>query len=344
MKKTLSVILTLVLALGMFTACGTKPQTSSSVPTVTAQPSEEPTQMPTAAPVVGVDMKVASLKGPTTMGMVKLMRDGENKETINNYTFNMYGAADEIVPLIAKGEVDVALVPANLASVLYNKTEGKVAVAAVNTLGVLYVLENGDTIKTINDLEGKTIYTTGKGTTPDYVLNYVLKQASVNATVEFKSEATEVAAMMESGENVVAMLPQPYVTAVTMQNKNVRVALDMTKEWDKVNSESGLVTGVLLVRKEFAEQNKDAFNAFLQEYKASTEYVNTNVDEAAQMICDYGIVAKAPMAKMALPNCNITYIEGAEMKTAVSGYLNVLFTANPQSVGGKLPADDFYYG
>ena len=239
--------------------------------------------------------------------------------------------------------------PCNLAGVLYNKTGGAVEVAAVNTLGVLYVVTTGDDITSVADLAGKTIYTTGKGTTPEYVLNYVLAQNGLtpgeDVTIEYMSEATEVlAAMQASSGYPVAMLPQPYVTTAQMQMEGLKVALDMTEEWDKVSPDSALVTGVVVARKEFVEQNEAAFNEFLEDYKASTEFVNANVDEAAALVAGYEIVPKEPIAQKALPECNITFISGADMKAKVSGYLKVLYDQNPEAVGGTLPDDAFYYG
>lgn len=329
MKKFITVLLAIVLCLGILVSC---------VATETKTPDS-------AAPVT--TFRVASLKGPTTMGMVKLMKDAENGSAKHNYQFEMFGTADEVVPKLVNAELDVALLPCNLASILYNRTEGTVQVAAINTLGVLYIVESGDTVHSIQDLAGKTVYSTGKGTTPEFALNYILNENGIepgkDINIEYKSEATEIAAMLKDAENTIAVLPQPYVTAVQMQNEKVRVALSLTEEWDKVSKESSLVTGVVLVRKAFAEENALAFSEFLDEYKASTEYVNANVEEAAVWVESYGIVAKAPIAVKAIPACNITYIEGDDMKAKVSGYLEVLFNANPKSVGGALPKDDFYF-
>ena len=334
MKKWTAILLTLMLCFGLLAGCATTE-------------TEEPEVPETPEAVEQTTFRIASLKGPTTMGMVKLMNDAEEGAVKHDYQFEIYGTADEIVPKLVNGELDLALVPCNLASVLYNKTEGAVQVAAVNTLGVIYVVESGDTVQSIGDLVGKTVYSTGKGTTPEFALNYVLSQNGIDpekdVTIEFKSEATEIAAMLETAENAIAVLPQPYVTVVQMQNDKVRVALSLTDEWDKVSTESGMVTGVLLARKAFIDENTDAFNEFLDEYSASTEYVNTNVEEASVWVEKYGIVAKAPIAARAIPACNITYIDGDEMKAKVSGYLKVLFDANPQSVGGALPDDEFYF-
>lgn len=328
MKKLITVLLAIVLCLGLFAGCA-------------ATETKEPDS---AAPTT---FRVASLKGPTTMGMVKLMKDAENGSAKHNYQFEMFGTADEVVPKLVNAELDVALLPCNLASILYNRTEGTVQVAAINTLGVLYIVESGDTVHSIQDLAGKTVYSTGKGTTPEFALNYILNENGIepgkDINIEYKSEATEIAAMLKDAENTIAVLPQPYVTAVQMQNEKVRVALSLTEEWDKVSKESSLVTGVVLVRKAFAEENALAFSEFLDEYKASTEYVNANVEEAAVWVESYGIVAKAPIAVKAIPACNITYIEGDDMKAKVSGYLEVLFNADPKSVGGALPKDDFYF-
>lgn len=335
MKKWLSLVLIGILVLGLLAGCGPKAPTE----TKKSEDASKTTNKTT--------FRIASLKGPTTMGMVQLMKNAEDGKTKHDYQVEMYGTADEFVPKLVRGEIDVALVPCNLASVLYNKTKGAVQVAAINTLGVLYIVESGNSIHSMEDLRGKVIYSTGKGTTPEYALRYLLKQNNIDpdkdVTLEYKSEATELAVMLSEAENVVAVLPQPYVTVVQAQNDKVRIALDMTKEWDKVSENSSMVTGVLLVRKEFAEKNAAAFSEFLDEYKASTEFVNSNVEEAAALIEKYGIVAKAPIAAKAIPLCNITYIEGKAMQEKISGYLQVLYEANPQSIGGALPGDDFYY-
>ena len=295
-----------------------------------------------------VTLRLGGLKGATSIGMVKLLSDAEKGETQVNYDFTMAAAADELAPLMIQGKMDVLAVPANLASVLYNKTEGKVQFAAVNTLGVVYVVEKGgETVQTVADLKGKTIYATGKGTTPEYALRYLLSMHGLDmdkdVTMEWKSEPTETVAAMKMQDNAVAMIPQPFVTVAQGQVENLRVALDLTKEWNALDNGSMFITAGLIVRKEFAEKNLEVFQAFLNEYKASTEYVNQNPAEAAKLVEYYGIV-KAAVAEKAIPHCNITYIEGEEMKTALSGYLQVLFDMNPAAVGGKLPGEDFYYG
>ncbi len=360
MKKTkiISILLSCAFA-ALMTGCGgdggsaetsgadTSAETSAenadtSEASLTSETSEQ-TEMEAAEKTV---FNIASLKGPTTMGMVKLMKDSEAGLTANEYNVTIHGTADEIVTGIVGGTIDTANVPANLSSVLYKKTEGAVSVAAVNTLGVLYVVETGESIQSIADLKGKTIYSTGKGTTPEYVLNYLLAQNGIDpakdVTVEYKSEATEVAAMLADAEDAVAVLPQPFVTVAMTKNDKIRICLDMTEEWNKV-AENKLITGVVIGRNDFIEANKEAFDVFLDEYKASTEYVNANVDEAAAWIGEYDIVAEG-VAKKALPYCNITFLRGGDMKSAVEGYLNVLFGQDPASVGGALPDEDFYYG
>lgn len=345
MKKLICILLALALALGL-AACGQTPAPSSE-PEPTQEPAA-PTAQPTAEPEPAV-FRIAGLKGPTTMGMVKLMEGAENGAYANDYQVSMYGTADEIVPLLTKGELDMAAIPANLAATLYQKLEGEVQVAAINTLGVLYVVTTGDDIASVADLKGKTIYSTGKGTTPEYVLNYILTQNGLDpakdVTIEYKSEATEVLATMQASSGYpVAVLPQPYVTTAQMQMEGLNVALDLTQEWDKVSPDSALVTGVLLVRREFADANPGAMQAFLQDYEASIDWVNANTADAAQLVAQYGIVPKAPIAEKALPNCNIAFVAGADMKAKLSGYLAVLFEQEPASVGGELPDDAFYYG
>ncbi len=345
MKKLISVLLALVLALSV-AACGGASSGAASAPAATAEPTAAPTEVP-ESPVA--TFRIAGMKGPTTMGMVKLMSDAEAGETHQDYQVTMYGAADEIVPLLVKGELDLAAVPANLAATLYQKTEGKLQVVAINTLGVLYVVTTGEEVTSVADLAGKTVYSTGKGTTPEYALNYILRQngldPAADLTIEYKSEATEVlAAMQAETDGAIAVLPQPYVTAAQAQVEGLTVALDLTEEWDKVSEDSGMVTGVMVARSEFIAQNPEAFEEFMVDYENSVRWVNENTAEAAELVAGYGIVAKAPLAQKALPACNITFVNGSEMKTMLSGYLQVLFEQDAKAVGGQMPDDGFYYG
>ena len=296
-------------------------------------------------------VRVMALKGPTAMGMVQLMDSSEAGAVSGNaYTFTIAASADEVTPKLVQGEADIAAVPANLASVLYNNTEGQVQVLAINTLGVLYIVENGESIQSVSDLAGRTIYASGKGSTPEYALNYILSGNGIDpeadVTIEWKSEHSECVAALAADEDGIAMLPQPFVTTAQTQNENLRVALDLTGEWDALQADaespSALLTGVVVVRTAFAAEHPEAVNAFLDSYQESVEYVNANIPEAASLIEKYDIVPAA-VAEKALPYCNITFIEGNEMQEKLSGYLNVLFGQNPVSVGGALPAEDFYY-
>lgn len=288
-------------------------------------------------------VRVASLKGPTSMGLVKLMQD--DKET-GVYSFTVSGTADEIVPLLVKGELDIALVPCNLASVLYNKTEGGVQVAAINTLGVLYIVEVGDAVNSVADLKGTTLYATGKGTTPEYALNAILRGNGLDPqsdlTIEYKAEATEVAAALNAGQVTLAMLPQPYVSAVSAQNPQLRIALDLTQCWDQVMPDSALITGVVLMRRDFVQERPEAVSTFMEAYRASTAYTNEHPQEASAWIEELGI-AQAAVAEKAIPYCNIVCIEGEEMQEKIAGYLDSLYQQDPTSVGGALPDESFYY-
>lgn len=299
----------------------------------------------TVADVDPIDIRVGGMKGPTTIGMVKLMEDAEAGEAQHNYTFTVATAADELVPLLSQGELDVAAVPANLASVLYHNTDGAVELLAINTLGVLSIVENGDSIQSFADLKGKTIYATGKGTTPEYSLRYLLAEHGLDpdadVTIEWKSEPTEVVAVLSQGEGI-GMLPQPFVTVAQTQIPDLRIAIDLNEAWTALDNGSLFLTGVLVARREFVEEHPKEIETFLEEYQASTEWVNTNPADAAQLVEKTGIV-KAAIAEKAIPNCNITCITGEEMKTAMEGYLTILMEQNAKSIGGALPAEDFYY-
>ena len=313
---------------------------STAESAVEAEPAA--TEAPAESEATEATLRIAGLKGPTTMGLVNLMAD----EVASSYDFTMYGAADEIVPLLVKGDLDAAAVPANLAATLYNKTNGAVAVACINTLGVLYIVENGETVNSVADLKGQTIVTTGKGTTPEYVLRYVLSENGVDpdsdVTIEYCSEATEALSKVQAGEATIAMLPQPFVTSALSQVEGLRVALDMNEEWQKVAG-SKLVTGVLVVRKDAVENDPEAFASFMEGYAASVEAANSDLEGTAALCEQYGVVAKAALAQKALPQCNIVFETGDEMKADLETYFNVLYAADPTSVGGTLPADDFYY-
>lgn len=380
MKKIIALLLALSLALSL-AACGTTAASSAPASSAPAAESEAESEAPGETPAMSWVYRIAGMKGPTSMGMVNLMEATDKGETTQEYQFSMYGAADEIVPLLVKGELDMAAVPANLAATLYNKTEGNIEIVAVNTLGVLYVVTTGDEINTAADLVGKTILSTGKGTTPEYILRYILSQNGIDpdkdVTIDFKSEASEVlSTMMASSGYPIAVLPQPYVTTAMMQMENLKVALDLTEEWDKVTgsdvlsdamataaeamTEAGmdgeklaelwekvadarLVTGVMVARKDFVDANPGAVDAFLTDCEASINAANTDVEHTAQLCETYGIVPKAAVAQKALPKCNLHFLSGEEMKSAVEGYLTVLYFADPAAVGGDLPGEDFYY-
>ena len=296
-----------------------------------------------------VTVKVGALKGATTLGLLPLEDKAANGESGENYEFSMMTAADELLPMMIKGELDIALLPSNVASILYQKTNGGVTVIDINTLGVLYMVSGDSSITGVEDLAGKIIYLTGKGTTPDYVLHYILSgngmDADSDCTLEYKSEATEVAALLAENPDAIGLLPQPFVTAACAQNDALSVILDMNAEWEKLQGEDGsrLVTGVTVVRNEFLQEHENAVATFMEEHQASAQSMNSDVENGAKLAAASEIIAKEPIALKAIPKCNITYIDGADMKQALSGYLEVLYEQNPESIGGVLPGDDFYY-
>lgn len=348
MKKILSLLLAFSLALSL-AACGGSASSAASSAAVSevASSAAASEEEETAAPLSATGpLRIAGLKGPTTMGLVNLLSMEQAGTAAMDYDLQLYGAADEIVPLLIKGELDMAAIPANLAATLYQKTSGGIQAVAVNTLGVLYVVEQGDTVHSMADLKGRTILSTGKGTTPEYVLRYLLTANGIDpdkdVDIQYYSEATEVTAQMASTQDAIAVLPQPYVTAAGLKDDTLRVALDLTAEWDKV-ADTQLITGVTVVRKAYAEEHPDVVAAFLADYAQSVNAANTDLDGTAALCEEQGVVAKAAIAKKALPNCNIVCLTGEELKADVSGYLQVLYDADPAAVGGALPSEDFYW-
>lgn len=323
MKKIVSLLLALVLALSLAACAATQTK-----------------------PYESVNIRLGGLKGPTSMGMAKLLDDAENGRTANTYTFTMAPSAGELTPQLIKGELDILAVPVNVASILYNQSQGAVQLLAASTLGVLYITEKGgETVTDVRSLAGKTLYATGKGATPEYALTYLLAQNGLtlgeDVTVEWKSEPSEIVALMAQEEHAIAMLPQPFVTVAQGKLEGLRVALDLSAQWDTLGLDSRLITAGLLVRKAFADEHPEAVAKFLEEYAASTDYANSNPAETAALVEKLGIV-NAAVAEKALPKCNLVCITGAEMKTAVSGYLQTLYDLKPEAVGGAMPDDGFY--
>ncbi len=301
----------------------------------------------TTSAAAKTDINVFAIKGPTGVGMVHLM-DAQDKGTAsNNYHFTVVGSPEEVQAKIINNEADIAAVPTNLAAALFSKTNGNISLLAVNTLGVLYMMENGESIQSVADLKGKTIYSTGQGANPEYVLDYILTQNGLDpdkdVTIEFVEQNDELATLVATGKAEVAMVPEPNVTSIVAKNSDIRVALNMTEEWDKVTDDgSKLMMGCVIVRNAFAQEHPEAVDAFLAEYEASIQ--GAEDIEATAALCEtYGIIPKAAIAKQAIPRCNLTFVSGDAMMNQIKGYYDVLFAANPKSIGGKLPDDSFYY-
>ena len=357
MKKTLSLVLCLFLIVFSIACANTnqvveqsseennpeQPAAASEAeqPVETVEPEQLPDEIeePEEVPQVSSEpVKVAALAGPTGMGLAYMMQDMQDR-----YSVELFTAPDQVTAKVINGEVDIAAVPINLASVLYKKTEGKVNIIAINTLGVLYLLENGETVNSVSDLSGKTIYATGQGSTPEYILNYLLAANGLtdSVTVEYIADNSELIAKLADGSVELALLPEPHVSIATAQNDKVRVALKINDLWSEKN-DTKLVQGVYIVRADYLESNRAQVDAFLNDAEISANKVVTD-ENAASVIVAQGIIGKEPIAKRAIPNCNITLVKGEEMKASVSAMLKVLFDANPKSIGGSMPDDDFYY-
>ena len=338
MKKVraiVSLLLALTLALSL-TACG-------------GQANSEPEQPETQEELTAAEINLYVLSGPTGIGAMNLWAAADAGETENTYHITMPGANDEVVAALSNGEADIAAVATNLAATLYNKTSGGVTVLAVNTLGVLSMLSNGQEAAAVADLKGKTIYAPGQGANPEYILRYVLSGNGLDpdkdVTLRFVGEGSELLTVWQSDPEAVILAPQPVATSILMQNENAKTLFDMTEEWDKIaGGDSTLMMGCVIVRNAFLQANPGAVELFLQEYAASIEKAQSDVEGTAALCQQYGLIPKAALAQKAIPSCGLTFVTGAEMKTGLSGYLQVMFDANPKSVGGALPGDNFYYG
>lgn len=309
----------------------------------------------TATPAVGgssppprTPVRIATLKGPTGVGMVHLMQAQDAGATANDYSFTVTDAPEEVVARVASGDVDVAAVPTNLAAVLHARTSGAVQMLAVNTLGVLYVVTDGTSVSSMAGLKGRTIYASGQGSNPEYVLRFLLRRNGLDPDTDvrlvWKSQHDEVATLVASGNAQVALLPEPFVTAVTVKNPGVGVALDLTTEWSRaVTDGSRLMMGGVIARRDFVEQHPDAVKTFLREYSASIDAARADADTTSALCAQYGIIPDAAVAKQALPRLNLTFLAGEAMQAGLGGYFQVLYDANPAAVGGSLPDAGFYY-
>ena len=326
MKKFISLLLVFIMVF-TFASCGKKPVGTDEDATVKAN--------------------VFMISGPTGIGAVNLMEASKNGSAKGDYNFTVVTAPTEIVAKISNKEADIAAVATNMAASIYNRTSGGITVLAVNTLGVLNVLTNGTEITSLKDLKGKKVYTTGQGANPEYVIDYLLTKNGVNPEtdldLQFKAEGTELVTIWATEPEAVIIAPQPVASSILAKYNGSKLAIDLTDEWENLGDNSALMMGCVIVRDEFLEQNKATVQLFLEEYEASIKKANQEVDTTAALCEKYGIVAKSAIAKKAIPLSNVCYVTGNDMKTKLSGYLAVLFAADKKAVGGKLPADDFYY-
>ncbi len=338
-KRIFTLVLAILMALTLV-ACGNTPSESTTPDTTTPDNiPETPATLDTALPI-----RISVLNGTTGFGAAKLMSDHAAGNAALNYSFKVETDAALINAGLIKGEIDIAALPTNAASTLYNKTEGAVSVLALNTLGVLYVVENGDTVSTLADLEGKTVYCPAQN--PAFIFEAICKAAGVNVTIDttYAQPAALMSAVAASEQGMLAVLPQPVLTVAMSKNASLTVALDLTAEWKNAIGSDSLVQGCIVVRNEFLKAHTNEVVKFLKEYKASIEFVNQNPAEASEMVVALGIyTGAAPVAAKAIPSCNIVYVDGAEMKTALSAFLETMYNFKAASVGGALPADDFYF-
>ena len=292
------------------------------------------------------EVRLGVLKGPTGIGASYLLSQNDNGETKNRYSVTVLAEATDMIAQVAAGQIDIAAIPTNAAASLYNKTNGGVTVAALNTAGVLYILENGKTVSTVADLKGKTIYTVGQGSNPEYVLRYILSENGIDPDKDVEivfMDSAELTTRAAAGGIGICMLPVPAVTTVLIKNPDIRIALDMTEEWNRIGNGSILTMGCVVVRTDFLKEHPAEVRFFLEDYEKSIVFVQDNIDEAAQLCAQYEIVPSAAVARKAIPDCNLIFTAGADsIRSALEGYLKVLYDSNPKAVGGKMPGEDFY--
>lgn len=343
MNKKVFIVLALVLSLMVIvTACNGKDND---------QPSASPSE--TAKSYAGEKVKMTAilvgLKGPTSMGMVRMFNEISSLSEFVDIEFDIVSTPDVITAGLLNGEITIAAVPTNMAAALYNKTEGNIRMLAVNTLGVIHIVaDKSENIKSIDDLRGKTIVATGKGAVPEYVLNYILEKNGLipgtDVAVEYRSDHSELATLVVLGEVKIAMLPQPFVTIVTGKNENVELALNLTNEWEKVSPEgSELPMGCLISTAEFAETYPEEVVELLTFYNTSMNWVNEEPEKAAVLIVERGILPDEKTALNAIPQSSIRFIYSQDSKEMMNTFFEILYEYNPKSVGGKIPDDDFYF-
>ncbi len=355
-RKLLALTLSLALTAGL-AACSTQAPAEDTAPPESTAPAAE-TQTPAAETAVPYQtVHLGLLSGPTGMGAAKMLADNDEAYaqveagTYEGGTLLRYEVtlgsdpANDIVPRLTNGELDIAAIPTNLAATLYNRTDGGIKLLALNTLGVLHILENGDTVNSLADLEGRTLYATGQGSNPEYVLNYLLEANGLDPAADVDIQwlaSEELTARMASGDIDLCMLPVPAATTVMMQNSDVRDAIDLNDAWTESGAQGTFTMGCLVARTEWLEGNSELVPGILEEYAASIDYANSNPEEAAALIEQYGIVPKAAVAQAAIPQANMVCVTGEDMK-GIADYYQVLFDADPTSIGGAIPGEDFYY-
>ncbi|WP_312815471.1 ABC transporter substrate-binding protein [Sedimentibacter sp.] len=292
-----------------------------------------------------VNVTIAGLKGPTSIGMIKMIDERALNTDKYNVSYVTESAPDALTGKIINGEIQISSVPINLAPVLYNKTGGKVQLMAVNTIGNLYIVGTDD-IESIGELEGKMLGMSAKGSTPDFAMNYLLNQNNISDKVEL-NYAMDHATMSQSviaEDTKVALLPQPFVTQAMIKNSNVKILVDLNEAWKAAtNNTSQLYTGAVIVNKDFAENNKDFVEEFLKQYEASVKWVLENQKDASLLVEKNEIMPSAAVVEKAIPYCGIVYEPAHNVKNGLNEFYKILFDSNPASVGGKLPDEGFYF-
>jgi|LGOV01.1.fsa_nt_gb NitT/TauT family transport system substrate-binding protein len=291
-------------------------------------------------------IKVAAPIGSPTLSIIKMFKDSLMIGSNTEVAYECVKSPDLMASKIMSGEIDIALVPSNLAIKMYNKGIDY-KYAATGVWGVLYIISSED-ITTWEDLKGKEINIIGRGLTPDIVTRYLLKANGLEPDKDVKfnyvNGASELAQLFISGESTLSIMPEPMLSKVMMKKCDTKIVLDLQEEWTKVsgNNDSYPQAGIF-IKNELIENHPELVEEFLLKYEESIKWVNENPSLAGEYSEEFKTGLNAELVKKAIKRSNISYKNAIDSEKALISYYEVLLNFSPDTIGGKLPDDNFYY-